>query len=201
MMILITGGSKCGKSRYAESLFDEFSGRKYYMATMMPFGDEAHEAIERHRKMRASKGFQTIEQYTDAGSVAIEPGSAVLLECLGNLVANEMFGEGNFPADCKNKIFCDIIELKDKTSLLVIVTNDVGSDSLFYESGTEKFIEVLGNLNTEIAEAAEKVVECVYGIPVVLKENFIHLDKSVSEADDINDNQNGCDHGKGECGC
>ena len=201
MMILITGGSKCGKSRYAESLFAEFSGRKYYMATMMPFGDEAHETIERHRKMRASKGFQTIEQYTDAGSVAIEPGSAVLLECLGNLVANEMFGEGNFPADCKNKIFCDIIELKDKTSLLVIVTNDVGSDSLFYESGTEKFIEVLGQLNTEIAEAAEKVVECVYGIPVVLKDNFIHSDNSVNEVDDINDNQNGCDHGKGECGC
>ena len=200
MMILITGGSKCGKSRYAESLFDEFSGRKYYMATMMPFGDEAHEAIERHRKMRASKGFQTIEKYTDVSEADIEPGSAVLLECLGNLVANEMFGEGNFPADCKNNIFCDIIELKDKTSLLVIVTNDVGSDSLFYESGTQKYIEVLGKLNTEIAEAADKVVECVYGIPVVLKDVNSFSDLS-NDADDTKIHQSECDHGKEECGC
>ena len=199
-MILITGGSKCGKSRYAESLFDGFSGRKYYMATMMPFGEEAHEAIERHRKMRASKGFETIEKYTDAGDADIEPGSAVLLECLGNLVANEMFGEGNFPVDCKNKIFCDIIELKDKTSLLVIVTNDVGSDSIFYESGTEKFIEVLGHLNTELAEVSDKVVECVYGIPVVLKDKNSSYN-SEYEDDGTNDDQNGCGHGKGECGC
>lgn len=200
MMILITGGSKCGKSRYAESLFDKVSGKKYYMATMVPFGDEAWQAIDRHREMRAEKGFKTIERYTDAGAVSIEPGSAVLLECLGNLTANEMFREGNVPLDCKNKIFCDIIELKDKTSLLVIVTNDVGSDSLFYESGTQKYIEVLGKLNTEIAEAADKVVECVYGIPVVLKDVNSFSDLS-NDADDTKIYQSECDHRKEECGC
>lgn len=56
MMILITGGSKCGKSAAAEAILDGFEGDKFYIAAMEPFGDEAKKAIERHRVMRQGKG-------------------------------------------------------------------------------------------------------------------------------------------------
>ena len=91
MTVLVTGGSKCGKSHFAESLFNDFPGEKIYIATMQPYGEEAFAAIERHRKMRSGKGFETIEKYTDIGGVNVPESCGVLLECMGNLCANEMF--------------------------------------------------------------------------------------------------------------
>lgn len=167
-MILVTGGSKCGKSRYAESLFSGFDGIKYYLATMQPYGDEARAAIERHRNMRENKGFLTVEQYVDILSADICTGSAVLLECLGNLLANEMFRENEI-IDCAEKIVDNILLLNRKTKLLVIVTNQVGEDGISYETGTAAYIAALGTINRSIAAHADRVIECVFGIPVVLK--------------------------------
>ena len=62
MFHLVTGGSGSGKSEYAEQLIMEFGEKepwrkRYYLATMMPFGEETKQKIERHRKMREGKGF------------------------------------------------------------------------------------------------------------------------------------------------
>ena len=168
MMILVTGGSKCGKSRYAESLFHDFAGQKYYLATMKPYGADAFEAIERHRRMRADKGFLTVEQYTDIALAEIPDGSAVLLECMGNLLANEMFRDGEI-IPCADKISADLERLNRRTALLVIVSNQVGSDGICYEAGTAAYIAALGAVNQKIAANADKVIECVYGIPVTVK--------------------------------
>ncbi len=168
MMILVTGGSKCGKSCFAESLFDAVSGKKYYLAAMQPTGAEALTAIERHRKMRADKGFLTVEQYTDIDRADVPAGSAVLLECVGNLLANEMFRDEQI-IDCTDKITDDILHLKNWTKLLVVVTNQVGSDGIEYDKGTAEYIAALGKINQKIAANADKVIECVYGIPVTVK--------------------------------
>ena len=143
-------------------------GPKYYLATMIPYGEEAFSAIDRHRIMRADKGFLTVEQYTDIDRVEIPDGSSVLLECLSNLLANEMFRNDNINI-CSDKIAADILRLKNKTNLLVIVTNQVGHDGICYERGTAEFIAELGRINQKIAANAGKVIECVYGIPVTLK--------------------------------
>ena len=37
---------------------------------MMPFGKETEEKIARHRRLRAGKGFETIECYTDLKKAA-----------------------------------------------------------------------------------------------------------------------------------
>ena len=168
MMILVTGGSKCGKSRYAESLFEGVEEQKYYIAAMRPYGEEALAAIARHRKMRAEKSFLTIEQYTDIDCAEIRSGGAVLLECMGNLLANEMFC-GDSVIDCTDKIIADVLRLHQKTKMLVIVTNQVGSDGIRYENGTAAYIAALGKINQALAEKADHAVECVYGIPVTVK--------------------------------
>ena len=49
--------------------------------------------ILRHRQMRAGKGFETVERYTDLKGLKLDPDSVVLLECMSNLTANEMFQE------------------------------------------------------------------------------------------------------------
>lgn len=167
-MTLITGGAKCGKSRLGEKLTDAFAGTKIYIATMQPYGDEALAAIARHRKIRAGKGFETIEKYTALHELTLPENCAVLLECMANLCANEMFS-GDGVNDPTERIISGIEHLKNSSAELVIITNNVGSDGIAYPPETEKYIEVMGRLNALTAALADNVYECVYGVPVVLK--------------------------------
>ena len=72
MITLMTGGSACGKSSYAESLAVRLNGPRYYLAAMQPYGEGGAEKIARHRKMRRGKGFETIERYRDYASLELE---------------------------------------------------------------------------------------------------------------------------------
>lgn len=173
MMILVAGGSKCGKSSYAESLFSDFHGEKIYLATMRPFGSsdkEARAMIERHRKMRAGKGFSTVERYFDIGSADFSDNAGVLLEDMGNLLANEMFSE-NGVTDPVGGILDGIERLRQKAALLVIVSNNVGADGMEYPRETALYMEYLSRINNKLAAGADRVVECVYGIPITRKES------------------------------
>lgn len=183
MVILITGGSKCGKSRIAEEIITGYAGKRYYIATMEPFGEEAKTAIERHRSMRADKGFETIERYTDVGGIRFPkvsyqvsvddslkvPGCVALLECMGNLCANEMFSPQGIHEGVTEKILSDIDKLHCQTEVFVIVTNQVGADGMEYSPETMNYIKVLGNVNAALAAKADVVIEAVCGIPVIHK--------------------------------
>lgn len=168
MLTLITGGAKCGKSKIAEKLLDGFRGNKIYIATMLPYGSEAEAAINRHRKQRHGKGFAAIEKYTDIEQTELPEKCAVLLECMANLCANEMFRK-----DKKNDVFGHIMtgaeKLRSCSEHLIIVTNEVGCDGIEYPAETAEYIRVLSKINAGIAAIADNVIECVYGIPVMLK--------------------------------
>ena len=71
------------------------SGReKYYLATMEVYGAEGRQKVERHRKLREGKGFETLEYPLQIRGAAEQvTGGTVLLECLSNLLANEMFSK------------------------------------------------------------------------------------------------------------
>lgn len=171
MTVLVSGGSKCGKSGYAESLFADFRGVKIYLATMRPFGDEAHAAIECHREARSGKGFSTLERFTDIGGAKIHDGSGVLLEDMGNLLANEMFS-GDTPCDYTEKILRGVEEISRAAELFVIVTNNVNADGIGYPESTALYVKHLSEINRRIAERANQVVECVYGIPILRKDSL-----------------------------
>lgn len=179
MMILITGGSGSGKSVFAEDYITKFSKdcRKYYIATMQVYDEEGEEKVCKHRKMRKSKGFFTIEQPTDIGDAInkMQKDSMMknvgLLECMSNLVANEMFGDEQI-RDCelvKESIIGGIEELLKKIKHLIIVTNNVFEDGMNYDETTMNYIRVMGCINQELAKMADKVIEVVVGIPIIVK--------------------------------
>ena len=92
MFTLVIGGAASGKSEYAESLLLGRPGPRYYLATMEPAADgECRARIERHRALRAGKGFATIERAVDLRGLALPARGDVLLEDLGNLAANELY--------------------------------------------------------------------------------------------------------------
>ncbi len=178
MTALIIGGSGSGKSEYAEDLAVSFGGSRIYIATMKPWDEECENRILRHREMREKKQFETVECYRSLKKLIFKKRpSVVLLECMSNLVSNELFGlweEGDIPVLDKNTAAAEIAEgiihLERQTDHLVIVTNDVFSDGDHYSPQTNEYRKVLGSVNQLAAKRAHMVVEIVAGIPIKMKE-------------------------------
>ena len=172
---MITGGSGSGKSAFAEKLLTQsLMNEKYYLATMKVYGDEGEKKVERHKKLRAGKGFITIEQsldIEDALSSISSRESAVLVECMSNLVANEMFKEAGIVErqEVVNKVISGMKKLAAGVKELIIVTNNVFEDGITYEMSTKEYIEALGTINVELADMSDEAYEVVVGIPVLLK--------------------------------
>ena len=96
MICLITGGSGCGKSTWAEKLVRSLpAGDRVYIATMQVYDRESEIRVQRHRAQRAGLGFRTVECEKDLAAVHVQAESVVLLEDLVNLTANEMFDGGD----------------------------------------------------------------------------------------------------------
>ena len=173
MLAVITGGSGSGKSEYAESIATSLARRDglplYYIATMRPFGEEGKRRVERHRKLRSGKGFETVECYVNLKGQTLPEKGVVLLECMSNLTDNEMFepeGAGNNTVEA---VLAGVAALKDRCAHLVIVTNDVFSDGITYDEVTKLYQERLGTINRRIAAEADEATEVVCGIPLRLK--------------------------------
>ena len=179
MMELVTGGSGSGKSAYAEDALCGLSGetgedggsvRRYYIATMPPWDAETRERIARHRKMRAGKNFLTLERYTDIAGGEALTGADVLVECLSNLTANEMYQEGGAGDRTAEAVVRGILRLRDQCRNLVVVTNDVFGESAEDTPEMRRYKETLGEINRALAEEADRVTEVVRGVPAEVRE-------------------------------
>lgn len=173
MFAVITGGSGSGKSEYAEYVATSLAKRDglplYYIATMRPFGEEGERRVERHRKLRAGKGFETIECYVNLKEQILPEPGVVLLECMSNLTANEMFEPEGAGDDTVKAVLTGVAALKNRCIHLVIVTNDIFSDGITYDKVTALYQERLGEINRKLAAEAAQVTEVVCGIPLQLK--------------------------------
>lgn len=187
MMELVTGGSGSGKSAYAESVIcgkhrllceTTENAPLYYIADMVPYGRETEKKIEAHRKMRAGKGFATLEWYVDLPGKISAPdspelkGSCVLLECVSNLTANEMYepaGAQNTGGDTPESVIKGVRMLKERCAHLVVVTNDVFRESVTDSEEMTAYKGNLGMINRALAEMADQVTEVVFGVPVCIK--------------------------------
>lgn len=166
MLTLVIGGAGSGKSRYAEALVASQPGPRVYLATMRPTDGESDRRVLRHRAQREGMGFLTVERYTDLTGAPVPPGSSVLLEDLGNLLANEMFdGEGGGAAAVRTGLEVLIGRCAD----LCVVSNEVFSGGSDYAGETLDYLRELAALNRELAAKADRVVELVCGLPNVLK--------------------------------
>lgn len=204
MLHIVYGGSASGKSSYAESFAMSLQGegRLLYIATMYPYkwntteiDPETMQRIERHRAMRADKGFDTVECYRHVEHIVAKRQDVLLLECMSNLLANEMYlepdsndgglaetmsevektgvGMSETLSPVSKKIVQALIDLSTRVQELVIVTNDVFSDggSLTYDESTREYVKNLAEINCALAREAATVTEVVCGIPVIVKKN------------------------------
>jgi adenosylcobinamide kinase/adenosylcobinamide-phosphate guanylyltransferase len=138
---MVTGVSGSGKSEYAEQISCQLAkdNKKYYVATMYPYGEDGRSRVKKHKLQRDGKGFETIEQYQNIGGALKgckrDTKPVVLVECMSNLLANECFEENGHP----DNIFAECMQLYSECSHLVIVTNEVFSDGCEYDDSGESF--------------------------------------------------------------
>lgn len=170
MFTVVTGGSGSGKSAYAEDLILSYGpAKRIYIATMFPYDAESYRRIDRHRQMRRDKGFTTVECYTALADAQIPPGSHVLLECMSNLVANEMFLENGAGGQTVEAVMDGIRMLRETAAHVCIVTNEIFSGSHCYDEGTRQYQQNLAAINCQIVQMADAAAEVVYGIPLRIK--------------------------------
>ena len=151
MLIVVTGGSGSGKSEYAENIAVSFGKEPLiYIATMLPFGEESKEKIQRHRQMREKKRFQTLECFTNLSEITFKKKPIVLLECMSNFLAG-------------------VMHLIQQAEHVIIVTNEISSDGLSYDEESLRYMKFLGIINARLADIADQVIEVVYSIPVFHK--------------------------------
>ena len=171
MLLFVLGGSGSGKSEYAEKRIIEAGEMpRYYVATMEPFGEEGEKRINRHRKLRAGKGFETIECATHIEQLQLPKKGAVLLEDLSNLLANEIWSENGrgWSQDLSEDICRSIERLADGQQLTVVVGNDIHRDGEPQAPEMEQYASLLAECQTRLAALADEVVEVVCGIPIIL---------------------------------
>ena len=172
MLILVTGGAASGKSEHAERIVCEKAQERLYLATMQPFGRAAEARIARHQALRAGKDFDTVERTLDLAHLTLSQRyDGILLEDLGNLLANELFApEGAGEKSAFDSILAGISNLQKYCETLVIVSNEIFSDGVRYPAETMRYIQILGELHQALTERADAVYESVCGILLPIKE-------------------------------
>ncbi len=136
---------------------------------MMVWDEDGEKRVRKHRKMRAEKHFETRGCFTGLKDLEIQENALVLLECMSNLTANEIYQKQGAGERTVEEICRGIDHLLEKTRDLVIVTNEVFSDGITYDDEMETYRSYLGRINRYMTGKADLVVEVVYGIPMIHK--------------------------------
>ncbi len=168
---MIFGGAGSGKSEYAERLACRLGSdvQLVYLATMSARDPESLARIQKHRLQRADKGFTTIERTGGLAQLQLPCDNVVLLEDLSNLVANELFLEGQESKMALQKMQDGIAHLELQTRHLIVVGNDLFSDGVTYDAGTQEYLYILAQLQSWLAGRFDQVIEVVCGLPVFWK--------------------------------
>ena len=169
MLTLVVGGAASGKSEYAERLVLQTALPRYYLATMQVWDAECAARVEKHRRMRAEKQFETLECPLHLGTVYLPARGTALLEDLGNLTANELYDPTGAGEAASSAILDGLDRLAAQCEHLVVVSNEVFSGGANYAGDTDRYLKALAQVNNALAARADAVVRVVCGIPVYHK--------------------------------
>lgn len=163
-LIFVSGENNSGKSLFAENMLSKCDGKRYYIATMIAKTQDNYERIEKHKKQREGKGFSALELPYSIADERIEADSAVLLEDVSNLLANNIFEKGK----SADEVFEDILNLAKKSNILVAVTIS-GLENCQYDGETAIYIDSLNKINQRLYDEALVAVTMADGKPVYKK--------------------------------
>jgi adenosylcobinamide kinase/adenosylcobinamide-phosphate guanylyltransferase len=185
---LILGGQRSGKSRRAETLAREWlaqspAHKAVLIATAQPWDPEMRERIRRHQQDRAERvpGMTTVEEPVDLAQAVKLHGRSdtlVVIDCLTLWLTNllmpaESSGSNMPPAhDPREQVAMLLGAIGAATGPLVLVGNEIGLGVIPMGRETRDFVDALGRLNQQVAQACQRVTFMAAGLPLVLKDDL-----------------------------
>jgi adenosylcobinamide kinase/adenosylcobinamide-phosphate guanylyltransferase len=175
-LILVTGGTRSGKSGFAQNLAESQPGPRCFIATCPKVDPEMDERIRWHQQARADGKWLTIEEEFDLGSIfsSIQDSHVCLIDCLTLWVNNLLFREeqsGRILTEKKMRNHCEgfIEQLKRYAGTTICVTNEVGMGIVPENASARLYRDLVGSCNQIVAQAADDVILVSCGIPLILK--------------------------------
>lgn len=177
-IILVTGGCRSGKSAYAEKLAESLPPTRLYVATCPIIDDEIRSRVEQHRRMRAGRGWETIEEQVDLAGVLSRhvQHNAILVDCVTLWINNLLYyaerdggqvTEADIAERCAHVL--DANAAPGRT--VIFVTNEVGMGVVPASPQARRYRDLVGRANQVIAARADVVTLVSCGIPLALKAN------------------------------
>src|SRR5947207_2850271 len=155
-LILIGGGSRSGKSRYALEMARKSAGPIAFIATARAEDDEMRERVRRHQEERGAE-FTTIEEtVNDYSRLLAEEGrfASIVVDCLTLWLSNHLLaGAGDIPQQCQRLIEAAVAV----QARVLLVTNEVGCGIVPENALARRFRDLAGSLNQDAAAAALEV--------------------------------------------
>ena len=175
--ILITGGARSGKSRFALELALKLGEPVLFVATAVAGDEEMQERIEEHQRARPS-AWRTLEVTTHVGSqISQQIGEAqvVIVDCVTLLVNNilSQYSPQTSASVVEQEVTSEINELVEcinhTKASFIIVTNEVGTGLVPANRTSRLYRDLLGKANQLLAQQADEVYLTLAGLPVQIK--------------------------------
>lgn len=159
--LLVLGGARSGKSRYAQARAEATGLKPVFVATAQAFDDEMTDRIARHQADRNAR-WTTVEAPMDLAE-AITANTAkthvLLVDCLTLWVSNLLLAEADI--DAATDRLLDAIRAAHGP--LIFVSNEVGWGIVPDNALARRFRDVAGIVNQRIARSVEEVQLIVAG--------------------------------------
>ncbi|MBW2056138.1 MAG: bifunctional adenosylcobinamide kinase/adenosylcobinamide-phosphate guanylyltransferase [Deltaproteobacteria bacterium] len=171
-VILVLGAARSGKSLYAREIGEAFQGKRLFVATAQALDREMAERIENHRRERGDL-WETREEPLEIARVLSEAQdrySVVLIDCLTLWVSNLLMTYREDKDGMEERLEGLVGSLKTTKIPVVLVSNEVGWGVVPENPLARSFRDLAGRLNQRVAQAADRVVLMVAGIPLVVKD-------------------------------
>jgi adenosyl cobinamide kinase/adenosyl cobinamide phosphate guanylyltransferase len=172
MLILVTGGSRSGKSGYALERAGRCEGPRLFVATAQAFDEEMARRIEAHKKAR-SPGWKLVEEplrVAEAVTEALTRCRTVVVDCVTLWISNLLVGDDAFgEAEAARRAQELAAAARSPDCTVIVVTNEVGSGVVPDNELARRFRDCAGRANQVIARAADEVQFLVSGIAVQVK--------------------------------
>ena len=174
MTVFISGGAKCGKSSLAQDIAAALGGKRYYVATMIPTGEEDNERIRRHIADREGMGFETVECFRnimDCLNTADKDG-VFLVDSVTSLIQNSLFPiekQYEMDLDGANRCADALAEFAGTVRHAIFVSDYIYSDAERYSESTELYRKCLADIDRRLAKVCDTVIEVSAGQATIHK--------------------------------